>query len=80
MVMGFIVSEVLEVGVGTVWWLVKKTVSGAYYGTKYLIYGSEDETPSLTQKELQEKLEKQEELLKKILENLDPSEYPLDSN
>lgn len=60
MVLSLIAYTVIDVGFGVSWWVAKKTINGIYYGTKYLIYGSEEEE-ELTESEL---------LKKEILEEL----------
>ena len=49
MVLFYLTNSALEIGAGAVWWLTNKTVSGVYYGTKYLIYG-----PDLTEEQIKE--------------------------
>ena len=61
MVLSLIAYTVIDVGFGVSWWVAKKTMNGIYYGTRYLIYGSEEDEEELTESQL---------LKKEILEEL----------
>jgi hypothetical protein len=43
MALSLLTNAFLDVTTGVIWWTIKKTSYGIYYGTKYVIYGSTEE-------------------------------------
>ena len=43
MVFFYLTNVALDVSMGAAWWITKTAVIGIYNGTRYIIYGSEDQ-------------------------------------
>ena len=43
MVLFYLTNSVLDITAGVVWWVFKSTTYGIYSGTKYMIYGREED-------------------------------------
>ena len=69
MVLSLIAFTVIEVGFGVSWWIASKTVSGIYYGTKYMIYGPEEKQKEYDPIEFERQiLEELKDIKLKVLE------------
>lgn len=44
MVFFYLTNAALDISAGVVWWVLKNTTYGVYNGTKYILYGSIEDT------------------------------------
>mgnify|MGYP000023276257 CR=1 FL=1 len=76
MVLFYLTNATLDITSGVLWWVFKNTTYGIYSGTKYMMYGCEEETETEkeedkkeTDKILLEELKQIKTELKQIKEN-----------